>query len=71
MSMWTPLDFAASEGHTEIVKFLLSEDVPVNPADKEGVSPCFCTFSINYILYIYIIIPHRMSLGDSELRWQF
>ena len=37
VNQWTPLDFASAEGHADVVKYLLSEDVPVNPMDKEKV----------------------------------
>ena len=37
VNQWTPLDFASAEGHVDVVKHLLSEDVPVNPMDKEKV----------------------------------
>ena len=35
--LWTPLDFAASEGHVDVCQYLLEEDVAPNPQESDKV----------------------------------
>ena len=60
VDQWTPLDFSSAGGHKVVVKYLLSEDVPVNPMDKERVSPA----SALYFIYVVHLFVDWVSFND-------
>ena len=60
----SPLWLAASVGHVDVVRVLLSEEVEVDTADATGNTPLMCAASQGYGAIVTLLLQH----GASPLR---
>ena len=51
---WTPLHFAAREGHVDIVRYLVDKDADLNIKNEDGVSEREYTADCKLVLLIRV-----------------
>ncbi len=58
---WTPLVYAASEGHLSIVEFLVTQDADVNVKNKYGKFLILC-FIVKRQLVSYLLLKYTYNI---------
>lgn len=60
---WTPLIYAAFEGHVDIVTYLLTLDLDINAQSANGISALMAASRNGHLEVVKILLEHRADLN--------
>ncbi|KAJ6559966.1 ankyrin repeat-containing domain protein, partial [Mycena capillaripes] len=63
---WTPLHFAATNGHTQIVRFLVERHANVNLPEKGELTPVHIAARDGHADIVRLLVDHRADVNSRE-----
>ncbi|MCX7172498.1 MAG: ankyrin repeat domain-containing protein [Proteobacteria bacterium] len=65
---WTPLIYAAFEGHTEIVRFLLTQDIDIDAQAENGMTALMAGSRHGHLEIVKILLEHDADVNLVDQR---
>ena len=63
---WTPLDYAAQNGHPKTMKVLLDNDALVDACDSYGTTPLHHASQFGHVNCIKMLLDHEASISKKN-----
>ncbi len=65
---WTPLHFAAKNGHFEIVQLLIEKKANMNAKEKNGWTPLHCAAEGGHFTTVQLLIEKRANATEKTTK---
>ena len=64
--LWTPLDCAASKGHTRVIERLVNFKADINPKDKQKTTPLHLAAKAGHVSAMETLIKHGALVSSRD-----
>ena len=66
--LWTPLDCAASKGHTRVIERLVNFKADIDPKDKQKTTPLHLAAKEGHVTAVETLIKHGACVSGRDYR---